>query len=132
MVNVGIELGQIEGGLIMGIGWLKMEDLTWDDHGAREHGTWEYKVPMHLDLPKKFSVSLSNEAPEFKNLKNHNFPMSSKGAGEASMALSLVYKNALQNAVEAFNSDAELVRLPTKPEYIFSALKLSKDQLIVD
>ena len=30
MLNVGTELGQVEGGLMMGLGWLKLEDLKWD------------------------------------------------------------------------------------------------------
>ena len=52
-------------GLVMSLGWLKSEDLTWDDNGAKERGTWEYKVPTSLDIPKNFSARLTNVAPEF-------------------------------------------------------------------
>ena len=36
MVNIGIELGQIEGGLVMSLGWLKSEHLTYDEHGVQQ------------------------------------------------------------------------------------------------
>jgi xanthine dehydrogenase molybdopterin-binding subunit B len=114
---------------MMGLGWLKTEDLTWDESGAKERGTWEYKVPMHLDIPKKFSVYLTSDAPEFEKLRNHNYPMSSKAAGEAAMALSLSYKNALQNCIEAFNPKAEMCRLPMTPKNVFKTLAISKDDL---
>ena len=80
----------------MSLGWLKSEDLTWDEKGAKERGTWEYKVPTQLDIPKHFSARLTNVAPEFEIGKNKNYPMSSKGAGESSMVLGLAYKIALQ------------------------------------
>lgn len=50
---------------MMSLGWLKMEHLTWDEHGAREGGTWDYKVPMHKDLPKTLNITLNPDAPEF-------------------------------------------------------------------
>ena len=131
MINVGIELGQIEGGMIMGLGWLKSEDLTWDENGAKQRGTWEYKVPMHLDIPRKFSIKLTNKAPEWKNIKNRNYPMSSKHAGESSMVLSLVLKTAVQNAAEAFNPDSDLIILPMKPHHVMQAIKLNKDSIIL-
>ena len=131
MVNVGIELGQIEGGLVMGLGWFRTEDLTWDEGGARERGTWEYKVPMHLDLPRKFSAKLSNSAPEWSKIKDKNYPMSSKGAGESSMVLALAYKTALQNAIEAANPEADLIVLPAKPTHVLAALKLDPSNILL-
>ena len=73
MINVGIELGQIEGGLVMALGWLKTETLTWDENGGKESGTWNYKVPMHKDLPKTLNITLNRDAPEFENGKSENY-----------------------------------------------------------
>ena len=67
-------LGQIEGGLMMGLGWIKSEDRTWGQKGSNESGTWNYKSPMHLDIPKNFSLQLTNVAPEFDKQPNHNYP----------------------------------------------------------
>ena len=69
MINVGIELGQIEGALIMSLGWLKSEELSWknDSYGVEQKGTWNYKVPMHKDIPKTLKIHLNSVAPEFEN-----------------------------------------------------------------
>ena len=67
-------LGQIEGGLMMGLGWIKSEDRTWGKNGTNETGTWHYKAPMHLDIPKNFSAILTNKAPEFEKQPNDNYP----------------------------------------------------------
>ena len=72
MINVGIEVGQIEGGLVMALGWLKTETLTWDEKGAKESGTWNYKVPMHKDLPKTLNITHNPDVPEFENGKSKN------------------------------------------------------------
>ena len=132
MINVGIEVGQIEGALIFGIGWLKLEHQIWDDKGPQEVGTWQYKPPMHLDIPKKFSIYVTNSAPEFENCKNDNYPMSSKAAGESAMCMSLVYRNALQRAIEAYNPNATSVELPAKPDNVLKALNISANALVLE
>ena len=58
----------------MGLGWIKSEDRTWGQEGSNESGTWNYKPPMHLDIPKNFSLQLTNVAPEFNKQPNHNYP----------------------------------------------------------
>ena len=58
----------------MGLGWIKSEERIWGASGPRESGTWDYKPPMHLDIPKNFSLILTNQAPEFENQPNDNYP----------------------------------------------------------
>ena len=58
----------------MGLGWIKSEDRTWGKNGTNETGTWHYKAPMHLDIPKNFSAILTNTAPEFEKEPNDNYP----------------------------------------------------------
>jgi len=90
MLNVGTELGQVEGGLMMGLGWLKLEDLKWDQQDQpQQRGTWKYKVPMHLDIPKNFSCELTNKFVEAE--EKRPFPIGSKQAGESAMLLSFAY-----------------------------------------
>ena len=52
----------------MSLGWLKTENLTWNNgSGSEQSGTWDYKVPMHKDLPKRLNITLNKAAPEFEN-----------------------------------------------------------------
>ena len=52
----------------MSLGWLKTENLTWNNvNGSEQSGTWDYKVPMHKDLPKQLNITLNKAAPEFEN-----------------------------------------------------------------
>ena len=52
----------------MSLGWLKTENLTWNNvTGSEQSGTWDYKVPMHKDLPKNLNITLNKAAPEFEN-----------------------------------------------------------------
>ena len=52
----------------MSLGWLKTENLTWNNVlGSEQSGTWDYKVPMHKDLPKTLNITLNKAAPEFEN-----------------------------------------------------------------
>ncbi|CAG5108120.1 Oidioi.mRNA.OKI2018_I69.chr1.g3642.t1.cds [Oikopleura dioica] len=130
MLNVGTELGQVEGGLMMGLGWLKMEDLKWDQvSGAKQRGTWEYKVPMHLDIPKKFSCELTNKFLEAE--EKRPFPIGSKQAGEAAMLLSFAYRNALQRAVRKFNPHAKMIELPAKTDHVREAINVQADALVL-
>ena len=45
-LNPAIDLGQIEGGFVQGMGWLTTEELVWDDKGRlRTHAPSTYKIP---------------------------------------------------------------------------------------
>ena len=52
-LNPAIDLGQIEGGFIQGMGWLTTEELWWDDKGRlRTHAPSTYKIPLASDRPR--------------------------------------------------------------------------------
>ncbi|MFK7866354.1 MAG: xanthine dehydrogenase molybdopterin binding subunit, partial [Alphaproteobacteria bacterium] len=58
-LNPAIDLGQIEGGFMQGLGWLMMEELHWDDQGRlRTHAPSTYKIPTINDRPLRFNVNL--------------------------------------------------------------------------
>jgi len=131
MLNVGTELGQVEGGLMMGLGWLKLEDQKWDQEAhPQQRGTWEYKVPMHLDIPKNFSCELTNKFVEAE--QKRPFPIGSKQAGEAAMLLSFAYRNALQRAVRKFNPHAKMIELPAKTDHVRESINVKPDALILN
>ena len=46
-LNRAVDMGQVEGGFIQGMGWLTTEELWWDDQGRlRTHAPSTYKIPL--------------------------------------------------------------------------------------
>ena len=51
-LNPAIDLGQIEGAFVQGMGWLTTEELWWDGEGRlRTHGPSTYNIPGSRDVP---------------------------------------------------------------------------------
>ncbi len=58
-LNPAIDLGQVEGGFIQGVGWLTTEELFWDAAGAlKTHAPSTYKIPTAGDRPDVMNVRL--------------------------------------------------------------------------
>ncbi|MDG6093882.1 xanthine dehydrogenase molybdopterin binding subunit [Acetobacter sp. AN02] len=61
-LNPAIDLGQVEGAFVQGVGWLTMEELVWDDAGRlRTHAPSTYKIPGCSDRPRIFNVGLADQ-----------------------------------------------------------------------
>jgi len=120
-INPAIDLGQIEGGFIQGMGWLTTEQLVWDDKGALlTHAPSTYKIPATGDLPAHFHVELWPEANREDNVGG------SKAVGEPPLMLAVSVYEALRNAIAAGRDGepAQPVRLtaPATPENVLRAL----------
>ncbi|MEO7222932.1 MAG: xanthine dehydrogenase molybdopterin binding subunit, partial [Devosia sp.] len=60
-LNPAIDIGQVEGGFVQGMGWLTTEELWWDDKGQlRTHAPSTYKIPLASDVPREFNVWLAD------------------------------------------------------------------------
>ena len=60
-LNPEIDLGQVEGGFIQGLGWLTTEQLFWNDEGElKTHAPSTYKIPLISDRPRTFNISLAS------------------------------------------------------------------------
>jgi xanthine dehydrogenase molybdopterin binding subunit len=95
-VNVGVDLGQIEGGFIQGLGWVTTEDVRWNDQGhLLTHSPSTYKIPTADDLPRDFRVALLADAPHPGTIRN------SKAVGEPPLMLALSAWLAIKDAVSA-------------------------------
>src|SRR5437867_8383875 len=58
-LNPAIDMGQVEGGFIQGVGWLTTEELWWNDKGKlMTHAPSTYKIPVAGDVPADFRVKL--------------------------------------------------------------------------
>nr|MDQ6881087.1 xanthine dehydrogenase molybdopterin binding subunit [Pseudomonadota bacterium] len=62
-INPAIDIGQIEGAFVQGMGWLTTEQLVWNDKGhLATHAPSTYKIPATGDIPEHFRIALWHEA----------------------------------------------------------------------
>ena len=130
-INPAIDLGQIEGAYVQGMGWLTMEECIWDmkknaDGMGRgkllTHGPSTYKIPVASDVPEHFKVSLF----EGENVKPT--PFKSKAVGEPPLMLALSAYFAIRDAVSA-SADHQVpvfMDAPATPERILMACEALK------
>ena len=118
-----IDLGQVEGGFIQGLGWLTCEEVLFDDKGyLRTHSPDTYKIPAFGDAPVDFRVKLLEGAPQPDVIHG------SKAVGEPPLMLALSAVAALRHAVAAFGRPGAEVELsmPCTPEAILRAVERSR------
>ncbi len=95
-INPAIDIGQIEGGFVQGLGWLTTEQLVWNDKGhLATHAPSTYKIPATGDIPAHFKIDLWPEANREDNVGG------SKAVGEPPFMLAISVYEALRNAVAA-------------------------------
>jgi xanthine dehydrogenase large subunit len=119
-----IDLGQIEGGFVQGLGWLTLEELIWDGEGRlATAGASTYKLPSWPEMPAIFNVSFLERATE------PGVVFGSKAVGEPPLMLALSVREAIREAIAAFGAGG-IVTLdsPATPERIFWAVEEAKAQ----
>lgn len=100
-INPYVDLGQIEGAFIMGLGYMLQERIDYDSNGLLESiGTWEYKPPLAQDIPSIFNVTLLSGAP------NKGGILRSKAVGEPSIVLANSIYFATKMAIKSSRLDA--------------------------
>jgi xanthine dehydrogenase molybdopterin-binding subunit B len=118
-LNPGVDLGQIEGGIVQGIGWLTREELLWDKQGRlMTHSASTYQIPAISDAPVEMNVTLLPMAAQEGTIHG------SKASGEPPLMLAFSVREALRDAVAAFGPKGGEVPLasPATGEAIFSAI----------
>ena len=119
-INPAIDIGQIEGGFVQGMGWLTTEQLVWNDNGhLATHAPSTYKIPATGDIPEHFNIALW-PAP---NPEDNVF--GSKAVGEPPLMLAISVWEALRDAVASTKTQGELVRMeaPATAENVLRALR---------
>lgn len=125
-INPGIDLGQIEGGFIQGVGWVTTEEIKWDDKGyLLTHSPDTYKIPVVSDIPKDFRVRLLENAPNLVGTIRK-----SKAIGEPPFMLSLSVWLAIKYAVSSVaNHEIEPeFSIPATPEVVLTSIEKLKKQ----
>jgi len=125
-LNPAIDIGQVEGGFIQGMGWLTTEELWWDQKGQlRTHAPSTYKIPLASDVPPIFNVRLAewsvNKEPAIGR---------SKAVGEPPLVLGYSVVEALSMAVASVADYRIAPRLdmPATPERVLMGCERMKKE----
>ena len=123
-INPAVDLGQIEGGFVQGLGWLTSEELKWNDRGRlMTDGPATYKIPAISDAPRAFNVSLLENSP------NHAATVfRSKAVGEPPLMLAISAWAAIRDGIGAVDGVNQFVHLnaPATPEEILRAIRAAR------
>jgi len=117
-MSEGIDLGQAEGGLVQGMGWMTMEEIAYDTNGRLlSNALSTYKVPDVFSIPKNIEIlPLETEGNEMAILK-------SKAVGEPPLMYGIGAYFAIQYAIKAFNPNYNLkFHAPMTPEKVLMSL----------
>ncbi|CAN5379158.1 xanthine dehydrogenase molybdopterin binding subunit [soil metagenome] len=116
-MNTAVDLGQIEGGIVQGLGWMTMEEVVYDGDGRlRSNALSTYKVPDIYSVPKDISVIPLETDRE--NLAIFN----SKAVGEPPLMYGIGAYFAIRNAIRAFGGDTPNFDAPYTPEKVLMDL----------
>jgi xanthine dehydrogenase large subunit len=117
-MNPTIDNGQIEGGLVQGIGWMTLEEIIYNEQGKLiSNALSTYKVPDIYSVPKEINITHLETAGHELAIKK------SKAVGEPPLMYGIGAYFAIRNAVKAFNPEAELaVNAPYTPEKVLMDL----------
>lgn len=119
-LNPAIDIGQIEGAIAQGIGWLTSEKLWWREDGRlMTHAPSTYKIPTARDWPQDARIELLADHPN-----GEDSIYRSKAVGEPPLMLAIAAYHALRDAVASCGSGGHPVALeaPATTEAIFDAI----------
>ncbi|XP_055707343.1 uncharacterized protein LOC129804238 isoform X2 [Phlebotomus papatasi] len=130
-LSPNVDVGQVEGAFVMGIGYWLYEKLVFNRQNAEllTDRTWTYKPPGAKDIPVDFRITF------LKNSSNAAGVLRSKATGEPALCMSIVVLFALRNALDAVRKDSGAsdgtyysLGAPTTPEDILILAGNSTDQ----
>lgn len=118
-LNPAIDIGQIEGAFIQGMGWVTTEELVWDKNGRLlSDGAATYKIPAISDTPPEFHVELMSHPNAEDTIYN------SKAVGEPPLMLGISVWSAIRDAVSSL-SDYRVspnINAPATPEEVLKGI----------
>ena len=126
-LNPAIDLGQVEGGFVQGMGWLTMEELWWDDAGQlMTHAPSTYKIPVASDVPADFRVELLESGRNRADVVHR-----SKAVGEPPLMLGISVFHAIKDAIASVGDYRFSPRLdaPATPERVLMTVEALRARL---
>jgi xanthine dehydrogenase large subunit len=117
-INPALDIGQIEGAFVQGMGWLTTEELVYDDKGRLlTHAPSTYKIPVASDVPVDFRVAL------FDGSNREETIYRSKAVGEPPLMLGISVFAAIADAIHSVHPGKPVaLDAPATPEAILKAL----------
>jgi xanthine dehydrogenase large subunit len=117
-INPAIDIGQIEGAFVQGMGWLTTEQLVWNAQGKlATHAPSTYKIPATGCIPEHFKVALWHEPNREDNV------FGSKAVGEPPFMLAISVWEAMRAAVAAAGGEPARLNAPCTAENLLHAIK---------
>lgn len=115
-VNEALDIGQVAGAFVQGMGWVTTENLFYNDQGLLlSHAPSTYKIPSVQDTPRHFSIKLLENEENYANVRG------TKAVGEPPLLLALSVWAAVNNALMTlphFKSTAPQIKIPATNEEI--------------
>ena len=117
-MNTSVDFGQIEGGIVQGIGWMTMEEIVYDELGKlRSNALSTYKIPDIYSVPKTI------EFIPLETTRENAAIFNSKAVGEPPLMYGIGAYFAIRNAVRAFNTEnSPAFDAPFTPEKVLMNL----------
>jgi xanthine dehydrogenase large subunit len=117
-MNLAVDIGQIEGGLVQGIGWMTMEEIVYNEQGKLlSNALSTYKIPDIYSVPKELNIEF------LKTEKDNLAILKSKAVGEPPLMYGIGAFFAIRNAVLAFNKNSTIKYCaPITPEKVLMGL----------
>ncbi|XP_060646392.1 LOW QUALITY PROTEIN: uncharacterized protein LOC132784651 [Drosophila nasuta] len=133
-LNPNVDIGQIEGAFMMGLGYWTSEQIVVDKQTGEclTNRTWNYKPPGAKDIPIDLRIELLPKSPNKAGF------MRSKATGEPAICLSIAVAFALQQALQSARDDAGLAKswvtlnAPMTPELLVLHAGTQPDQLTLN
>src|ERR1700691_2663243 len=118
-LNPALDLGQVEGAFVQGMGWLTTEELVFDGKGRlTTHAPATYKIPVASDIPERFNTRLHMRPNKTDSIYR------SKAVGEPPLMLGIAVYSAILDAVHAVKPGGQpRLEAPCTPESILNAVR---------
>ena len=122
-INHVVDLGQCEGGIVQGIGWMTMEEVVYNEEGRLlSNALSTYKIPDIYSVPKELAVHFLDTD------KNNLAILKSKAVGEPPLMYGIGAFFAIRNAVLAFNPRSTIkYNAPITPEKVLMGLYVKSE-----
>jgi len=119
-VNEDLDIGQVSGAFIQGLGWVTTENLFYNDQGLLlSHAPSTYKIPNIQDTPRTFNVDLLSNDENYANVRG------TKAVGEPPLLLAISAWTAVNNALTylpSYHNKYPEIRIPATSENVLRAM----------
>lgn len=115
-INELVDIGQVEGGLAQGLGWMTLEELAYGEDGRLLSGALStYKAPDVYHMPDDVRVKM-------RTVENPVGPQGSKAVGEPPLMYGIGVYFAIREAMQAYREDDYSLDAPATPERVLLGL----------